>query len=98
MLICGLFSTVFSIELNSSLITRKDKKVYFFKKPRKLAQEGKTKSTQYTHRAGSCTSELQLKVNCRKKIWSGLANSWQASNSLSVYNSLVHDLALNEHE
>ena len=52
--------------------------------------------------AGSCTSELQLKVNCRlksellDKIWAGSANSWQTSpNFFQQFtfscNSLVHD-------
>ena len=49
--------------------------------------------------AGSCTSELQLKVNCRKKNWAGQLGSQQLAkpdkkkfsyNSLSVYNSTIH--------
>ena len=56
-----------------------------------------------TVRAGSCTSELKLKVNCGSKVncrikfglvcQQLLANPDQilSYNSLAVYNSLVHD-------
>ena len=58
---------------------------------------------------GSCTSELQLKVNCRlkvdcrKKIWAGQPTVGQASPNFILQftfscNSLLHDLGLNSEQ